>query len=425
MRHLHLLLICTCHFIAISAQAQMEKYYIKNQINHLSSEKMAGRGYAGRGDSRAASYIRKQFKESGVLEFENARGYYQKYSFPINIFPADVSLKVNDKELVPGVDYLVHAASRAYHNDNVKPEIVDLANVKDSANWKKVKSKFAPGKAYLLKNSDTLEQYVKLGLRGFAKELPANLFIAEKHGKLTWLACTDTVQATLLIVEDSVMPKKVNNMAVQVDTKYDPDYQTQNVMGYVKGIEKPDEFIVFSAHYDHLGKMGKKTIFPGAHDNASGTAFVLFLADYFAKNPPKHSVAFMLFSGEEAGLMGSAYYAKHPVFPLKQIKFVVNLDMTGDATNGMTVVNAVEREKEFALLEKLNEGKKYLPEIKKREQTKNSDHYSFSEAGVPAIFIYGNGTKPHYHDVFDVADEISVENIDKMAQLLIEFTNTY
>lgn len=424
-RHLVILFSLAFSITTSGYAQQLEKAYIKHHINNLSADKMQGRGYAGRGDSKAANYIRKNFKESGVLSFDDTKNYYQKYSFGINTFPSEVTLKLNDKKLVPGVDYLVHAASTEYHGDNIKLESIDLSKVKDSAAWKKIKTKFQPAKAYLLENSDTLDKYVKLGLRGFAKELPDNLFIAAKHGKLTWLACTDTVPGTIIYVEDSVMSKKTKTASVDIDVKYITDYPTQNVIGYVRGTEKPDSFIVFSAHYDHLGKMGKRTIFPGAHDNASGTSLVLYLADYFAKNPPKYSVAFMLFSGEEAGLMGSKYYAKNPVFPLKQIRFVVNLDMTGDATNGITVVNGTEREKEFAILEKLNEGKKYLPEMKKREQTKNSDHYSFSEAGVPAIFIYSNGTKPFYHDVFDVADEISLENIDKLASLLIEFTKTY
>lgn len=416
------ILLCLSSLVAVPVFAQMEKSYIKDRINHLSSDKMQGRGYAGGGNAKAATYLKKNFQESGLLFFDGAKGYNQRYSFPVNTFPGEVSLQLNGKELKPGVDFLVHAASRAYHGENIKLENIDLKNVKDSTAWKNVKSRFEPGRAYLLEHADTPEKYVKLSLRSFATELPGNLFIIPKHGKLTWLACTDTVAGTILIVEDTVMPAKTKTATVKIDTRYIPKYHTQNLIGYVKGTEHPDSFIVFSAHYDHLGKMGRETIFPGAHDNASGTSLVLYLSDYFAKHPPEYSVAFMLFSGEEAGLMGSEHYVKNPVFPLKNIRFVINLDMTGEATNGITVVNAIAREKEFAMLEKINAEKKYLPEIKKRDQTKNSDHYSFSEAGVPAIFIYTNGTKPFYHDVFDVAEEISLDKVDNLAKMLIEFT---
>src|SRR5690606_27945048 len=149
---------------------------------------------------------------------------------------------------------------------------------------------------------------------------------------------------------------------------------------------------------------------------------VMYLADYFAKHPQRYSVAFMLFSGEEAGLLGSKYYVENPIFPLKQIRFLVNLDMTGDATNGITVVNGLAHDPEFDILEALNVDSMYAKKINQRERTSNSDHYYFSKEGVPAFFIFTNGTKPFYHDVLDVAKEIPLERSDDLAKLLIKFT---
>lgn len=412
-------------FSAFTAQAQSEKRWIKHQISTLSGNTMHGRGYVEKGGEKAAIYIRRQFKEFGVLPFDKDSTYFQKYFMPINTFPGNVLLTVNRKELTPGNDFIVHAASSAWHSEKKeKLKRIDLRNVKDSAAWAKVKSEFKPNTAYLLKNADTLNKYLKFGLRSFAKALPQDLFLVPIHGKMTWLACTDTVAATIIYAEDSVLPRRPRKINAQVDTKYIPSFSNQNVIGYVPGTEKPDSFIVFSAHYDHLGMMGRNTMFPGAHDNASGTSLVLYLANYFAQHPQRYSIAFMLFSGEEAGLIGSMYYSKHPVFPLSDIRFVVNLDMTGDATNGITVVNADQEEKEFSLLDTLNSKSSYVPKINKRTQTQNSDHYSFSQVGVPAIFIYGMGTKPYYHDVFDKANELSLEHIDGLAKLLIEFTGS-
>ena len=162
-------------------------------------------------------------------------------------------------------------------------------------------------------------------------------------------------------------------------------------------------------------------MFPGAHDNASGTSLMLFLANYFSKNPPKYSVAFMGFSGEEAGLMGSKHYANSPLFPLEKISLVINLDMTGDATDGITIVNGLQQPYAFTMLDTINKRNNYVPKMNQREQTANSDHYSFSEKGVPAIFIFGLGAKGYYHDVFDKAEELSFNNIDSLAKLLIDF----
>ena len=96
--------------------------------------------------------------------------------------------------------------------------------------------------------------------------------------------------------------------------------------------------------------------------------------------------------------------------------------MTGDATNGITVVNGVAHEPEFVLLQELNVDSLYATKINKRERTSNSDHYHFSKNGVPAVFIYSMGTNGHYHDVFDVAKDISLERVDDLAHLLIKFT---
>jgi Zn-dependent M28 family amino/carboxypeptidase len=298
--------------------------------------------------------------------------------------------------------------------------------VKDAERWNAIKYFFKdPEYGYFIKNADTVSKYLKFSVRSIAKEFPKGLFILSKHGKMIWTANTDTVGATIITIQDSVLPEKITKVKTNIDAEYIQKFKTQNVIGYVRGTEIPDSFIVFSAHYDHLGEMGEGTIFPGASDNASGTSLVLYLARYFAEHPQKYSVAFMLFSGEEAGLLGSTHYVQYPLFPLSQIKFLINLDITGDATNGITMVNGQTNAKEYNLMNRINDEQEYLPKINNREQTQNSDHYPFCNVGVKGIFIYGLGTKPYYHDVFDTADEITLENIDALSNLLIDFVTEY
>ncbi len=408
--------------IGISAFAQSEKKWLRHTIATLSSDNMHGRGYISKGGDKAASFIRRSFKDFGLLPLDADSNYYQPYMFPVNTFPGQMYLKINRRELVPGKDFLSDAGNTSLYTRKARLKRLSLANVKDSLAWEGVKQKLDTHKAYFLKDADTLSKYLKLSIRSFANAIPAGIFIVPKHGKLTWLVRTDTIAAHIFYIEDTVLPKRVRKATIAIENKFQPAFKTQNVIGYVPGTEHPDSFIVFTAHYDHLGHMGKTAIFPGAHDNASGTSLVLYLASYFAQHPQKYSVAFMLFSGEEAGLLGSKYYVGHPVFPLSQIRFVVNLDMTGDATNGITVVNGDTQPEEFSLLEKINSSFNYLPAIKMRAQTQNSDHYSFSKVGVPAIFIYGNGTKGFYHDIYDKAKELNLQNIDGLAKLLIDFT---
>src|SRR5690606_25921598 len=116
----------------------------------------------------------------------------------------------------------------------------------------------------------------------------------------------------------------------KITVEIQPEYRShnaRNVIGYIKGTAFPDSFIVFSAHYDHLGMMGKQALFPGANDNASGVAMMLDIMHHYKKNPPAYSVCFMAFAGEEAGLLGSYYYTEKPLFPLGQIAMLINLDL--------------------------------------------------------------------------------------------------
>lgn len=413
-----------CTLLSFFAHAQDVKTTIHKHIDTLASPSMHGRGYVFNGGEIAAQYIAGQFNSFGVEKVGSS--YFQKYTFPINTFPGEVSLTINNKrhKLTPGKDFIVHAASSEWHKGKMRIETLDLGHATDSLSYYKALQAIDKGNAYFLKNADTPVKHLRLGIRNFAHQLPEALYLVPKHGKMIWTANMDRVAPTIFYVEDTVLPKQIKKVEATVDTRFVQEHNAKNVIGYVPGTEVPDSFIVFSAHYDHLGRMGKDALFAGANDNASGTSLVLYLAEYFAKHPQRYSVAFMLFSGEEAGLLGSKHYVYNPLFPLQQIRFLVNLDMTGEATNGITVVNGEAHEPEFAIMDKLNDAGNYMTKVRKRERTSNSDHYFFSKEGVPAFFIYTHGTKPYYHDVLDLPEEISLENVDKFVQLLIDYTNT-
>ena len=215
---------------------------------------------------------------------------------------------------------------------------------------------------------------------------------------------------------------------MHAEQQFIPQMTCKNVIGMVPG-ELADSYIVFTAHYDHLGMMGKKTMFPGASDNASGTAMILSLAQYFAEHPSKYSIVFIAFAGEEAGLIGSEYFVNNPLMDLKSIRFLINIDIMGDAQNGIAVVNGVQHEQEFQLLSSLNpvvsvQGNDTVfqfKEIRKGEGAANSDHYHFSKAGVPSFFIFSMGGKGFYHDTWDKPETLSLKNIPAVRQLVIDF----
>ncbi len=212
----------------------------------------------------------------------------------------------------------------------------------------------------------------------------------------------------------------------RVDAKLIKGYPSQNVIGYVPGKKFPDQFVVISAHYDHLGRMGKEAAyFPGANDNASGTTLMLELARHYVlpENQPDYSIAFMAFGAEEAGLIGSRYYTEHPLFPLSQIKFMINLDLLGTGEEGMMVVNGTRLPEEFDRLTALNNQHNYLPKLQKRDNAPNSDHYFFTRKGVKAVFIYLMGGPKFYHDIYDRPETLPLTKFSEAFGLIRDFVS--
>ncbi len=214
---------------------------------------------------------------------------------------------------------------------------------------------------------------------------------------------------------------KIQTLKFKVKSKLVESQPSQNVIGYIKGTENSKKTIVFSAHYDHLGRMGKDVYFAGANDNASGVSMLLELAKYYSENPPEYSVCFMAFGSEEMGILGSMFYTQNPLFPLREIEFLVNLDLIGTGEKGATVVNATIHEKEFELLKKINTQNKYLKNIESRGEAANSDHYFFHRNRVPSFYIYLNGGSQAYHNIYDTPENLSLFAYQNLYQLLIEF----
>jgi len=411
-------------FLSASTLNAQDMRFIKHNIVTLSSGTMEGRGYTKNGRERAAKFITRNFKEMGLRSFGDSVNYAQNYTFNVNTFPDIVALKIGKTELQPGVDFLVDAASPGFSSTpKAKLHRVNLKKIKTAADWNKLKAGFVRTDVYELQHTDTLCNRLSIRARDLAADLPFGCFIIPQHNKLIWTVATDTISATVFYIADTSLPKG-KKVTVAVKNKLEYNVPNSNIAAYIPGTQAPDSFIVFTAHYDHLGKMGKNALFPGANDNASGTGFMMGLARYFSALPQKYSIAFIAFSGEEAGLLGSKYYTAHPLFPLANIRMLINIDLMGDATDGITVVNAVKEKAAFETLEQINQAKAYLPKINSRDNAANSDHYPFTQAGVPAIFIYANGGKGYYHDVFDASRELSLKNVDKVGRLLLDYTQS-
>ena len=212
------------------------------------------------------------------------------------------------------------------------------------------------------------------------------------------------------------------------------DIALKNVVGVLEGNGPlAKETVVVGAHYDHLGYGGgfgslanlkKMAIHHGADDNASGSTAVIELARRFGamENRKGRRLVFMTFSGEEMGLLGSAHYAKEPLFPLEDTVAMFNLDMVGrlpkDKKTGKEVllVEGSTSSKTFDdLVEKIN--KNYDFEMRKEEKfDANSDHASFYQKKIPVLFFW-TGIHPDYHRPSDTADKINVAGMRKIVDM--------
>ena len=415
-----------CLMRALPGMAQAEsdtaiKAWLRSHIAILADTSMHGRGYVNKGREQASKYIQAEFTRSTVKPVGKRKSFVQTYSFPVNTFPGKMELTINDHRLVAGVDYIIDAASSAYTGSNLTLEKIDLAAIAGNENWQKTITSLHPKhKVFYLENVDSACKKLGIRRRYLPFILPKGRYIIAQKEKFIWTVERENISSTVFYVNDSVLPGQISKVNISVAAKFLSKRKNDNIVGVIPG-EVKDTFIAITAHYDHLGMMGSDAIFPGASDNASGTSMLLYMAHYFSTHPQHYSILFIAFSGEEAGLKGSEYYTRHPQVPLEQIKFLTNIDIMGDASDGITVVNATEYPRQFSLLQQINAQHNYLPQIKSRGKADNSDHYHFTEAGVPSIFIYTNGGKGYYHDIFDKADEISLKNVDNIVHLLIDF----
>jgi hypothetical protein len=217
------------------------------------------------------------------------------------------------------------------------------------------------------------------------------------------------------------------------------ELESSNVLAYLEGSDKKDEWLVLTAHYDHLGKRGD-VIYYGADDDGSGTVGILEIAEAFVKakaegKGPRRNVMFMAVSGEEKGLWGSEYFSDNPSIPMDKVTADLNIDMIGrtdterTSADTLNYVYVVGDDKLSSELKPISEGanKKYLNLVldykfnDPNDQNRiyyRSDHFNFARKGVPIIFYYDGMLQADYHKPTDTPDKINYPLLAKRAQLV-------
>ncbi len=349
----------------------------------------------------------------------------------MNTLPGNMETDLNGKPLKAGSEFLVWAANPAIKgsyrivsldgNDLAKPEKL-----------RKLLVKKLYGKFVLINNKGIKDKKVLSVLDSlrYTNFLHAKGLIFVSESKLTWSVMAGYRQSnyTVLDISQNALPGKARKIRLDIESRYFPDYPARNVIGYIRGSVQPDTFLVVTAHYDHLGRMGRDVYFPGANDNGSGTAMLLDLARQYSlpEHRPYYSMVFMCFSGEEAGLNGSTYCADHPPFPLKQVKFLLNLDMVGTGSEGVTMVNATVFKEAYQRMARINADHEYILTVKERGESCNSDHCPFYKKGVPAVFIYSIGKEySEYHNPEDKSSKLPLTEYKDIFRLMADFLESF
>lgn len=402
-----LIILLSGSFFNLNAQ---DRQNIEKHLKKLTSKSFHGRGYVNRGDYKAAKYLAKEFEKYGLSKVNGS--YFQTYSIRMNTFPKTPKIKINNQKIKAGSQFVINASSNSI---NGKFDCIYLPLSQD--NKKKNLSQ-----SFLVGTKDHKE-FLKNNIyntKGF-------IYLDENQPIWSVWPGRDTSSFQVIKIRKDAVDEPIKTIELKINPQFISNYKTQNVWGMVMGKTHPDSIVVLGAHYDHLGKFGN-VIYPGANDNATGTVMVLELARYFslAQNQPDCSIIFALFSGEEAGLLGSKYMAEDFPFNYEQVKYMINLDMVGAGSEGIKMVNASVFPDIYNKMKEINQEKAYLKAVKSRGESCNSDHCPFYEKGIPAVFIYTLGPETTaYHIPQDNFKNLPLTEFDDLFKLLVDFVEYF
>ncbi len=426
-------------------QDQIQPAQVKAHLEFLASDALKGRDTGSAGLEAAAAYIASHFRANGIEEIESS--YFQQVPFSTFSPPDSTYLMVAGEELKFPDDFIVINGRK---EEMTAPTVfigygnqddIDQADLRskiavstagdgfsdDPRDWiahsraKRKRIKEAGGVALLeIYQSSTIPWRF---LRMIGTQSQTALDEGHENTNLPniWIGTTDSLIIT------SLRDGK-ESLTLYMDEVERRQFSSANVVGLIPGSdpELSQEYIVYSAHYDHVGtgrpdKNGD-TIYNGARDNAVGTTAVLSLANYFAKHPPKRSSIFALFTAEEKGLLGSRYFTQNLPVPANQIKYNFNIDNGGyNDTTIITVIGLTRTEAEEDIQKACNAFGLTAIEDPAKEQGlfDRSDNVNFAVLGIPAptfslgFRAFDAEIFKYYHQPGDEVSSLNLNYVEK------------
>jgi hypothetical protein len=452
---------------------------LREHLVVYASDEYAGRETGTPGQKLASDYIKSAYESLEIPAAKKDGDYFQKVPLELTKLP-NGTVSINNTTYSIGTDFITFSQAESTHQGLVFAGYgIDTEEYSDYTNLD-VTNKIVLIKAGEPKNEDgtyvisgTKESSVwsnmseaigkkseianDKGAKGIFYYDPVNY--ARFEGYYNYMRANDRGQMevksedsnTVMILMNTELAKKVYpaietatageilDIAISFSLKADNEViDTENVISYIKGSEKPDEYVVISSHLDHIGVNADGNINNGADDDGSGTVAMLEIAEAFVEaakkgQGPKRSVVFLHVTGEEKGLLGSQYYTDHdPVFPLANTVVNLNIDMIGridpkrqGGRNYVYLIGSDKLSRELhALSETINTtytnlelDYKYNDENDPNRFYYRSDHYNFAKNNIPIIF-YFNGTHEDYHRPSDTVDKINFDLLQNRTQLI-------
>ena len=418
MKKILILLFLSFAFVQLPAQ---DLAHYKRVVKELSSARYQGRGYARGGANKAGHYLEKEYRKAGADEVT-----LQPFTIDINTFNGKMEMWADGRRLRPGVDF-----SMREYSPGVKGEFpvyhVDTLNYnadrmfEDLARPEYAHCLVACDFWFAYRHSEDFSRLQKAGActnAGLIQTWTSPIKFYKAYGHR--VADKPIIWVTPEAIQD------VKSVKLNVENEFLKGYGLFNVVAKVEG-ERHDSCYVFTAHYDHLGNLGKKVYYAGANDNASGTATLVTLAAYYASHRPAYDMYFLSVSGEDANLRGSEFFVKYPLFPLSRIKYPFNIDMIGDNNPVQYCEVSDEGMRGFALIEQINGQQHYFQALNRGALAANSDHYPFARQHVPCIFLENeNGDAfPFYHTIYDNWQHAVFDSYEPVFRLVRDFIEQY
>lgn len=500
LKRLFIFTLLLCSLSAWAQQDSIQLKYantitvqdLRKHLEIIASDEFEGRDTGRPGQKKAAKYIKNQFIDFGYKPIDMLNGFYQPFKLQVT-YPDTVKLRLgsesftflNDMYYFPGFGdgilqadnlvYLGYGIDAENYSDyegvSIKDKVVLISSgeptdkkgnslvtgTKSKSEWtvdwtKKINLAQEKGaKALLILDNNLASSVSRFGRYIKRPDLKLADQPIEATGIPLIYVNTKTVNA---IFEKQGFKNDLNKLQAKISKKRKPlrqefsipvhievnksreELESENVLAYLEGTEKPEELVIITAHYDHLGKKGDQ-IFNGADDDGSGTVSVLEMAEAFALAKkdgygPKRSMLFMTVSGEEKGLLGSKYYTDNPVFPLENTVANLNIDMIGRIdehhapdSNYVYIIGSDKLSTDLhTLSEQTNDtytqiafDYTYNDENDPNRFYYRSDHYNFAKNNIPVIF-YFTGVHEDYHQPTDTIEKIMFHKMKNIAHLI-------